>query len=217
MWSSLQCSQILALNNLVMVPPEGYPVQPGLVCKLQHSIYGLKQASRQWNVELTARLTDFGFKQSGHDHCLFTKDVDGDMLALLVYVDDILVTTTSMQHIQSVKHYIHSLFTIKDLDDARYFLRLEIGRNSEGIFVVQSKYIHDIVQDTGLVAAKFVSTPFPLGLKLSEDGGALLPDPDRFRTLVGRLLYLAFTRPDFLIWFSSLVSTSLAHVTSIGK
>ncbi|KAL2227763.1 UNVERIFIED_CONTAM: Retrovirus-related Pol polyprotein from transposon RE2 [Sesamum indicum] len=183
-------------EDLYMVPPEGYRVQPGLVCKLLRSIYGLKQASRQWNVELTAKLTEFGFKQSGHDHCLFTKDVDGDLLALLVYVDDILVTSASLQHIQSVKNYLHSLFTIKDLGEARYFLGLEIGRNSEGIFVAQSKYIHDIVRDTGLMAAKSVSTPFPSGLKLSEDGGALLPDPDRFRRLVGRLLYLAFTRPD---------------------
>ncbi|KAL2228641.1 UNVERIFIED_CONTAM: Retrovirus-related Pol polyprotein from transposon RE2 [Sesamum indicum] len=183
-------------EDLYMMPPEGYKVESGVVCKLERSIYGLKQASRQWNVELTAKLKDFGFRQSGHDHCLFTKGTHDDFLALLVYVDDMLVMASSLASIESVKQYLHSLFTIKDLGDARYFLGLEIGRNSDGIFVAQSKYIQDIVRDTGLTSAKSVSTPLPLGLKLSADAGALFPDPDRFRRLVGRLLYLGFTRPD---------------------
>ncbi|KAL0300227.1 UNVERIFIED_CONTAM: Retrovirus-related Pol polyprotein from transposon RE2 [Sesamum angustifolium] len=61
-------------EDLYMTPPEGYSVEPGLVCKLESSIYRLKQASRQWNAELMLKLTDFGFQQSTHDHCLFTKD-----------------------------------------------------------------------------------------------------------------------------------------------
>ncbi|KAL0291233.1 UNVERIFIED_CONTAM: hypothetical protein Sangu_2541600 [Sesamum angustifolium] len=82
-------------------------------------------------------------------------------MALLVYVDDILVTRPSMDEIQSVKDYMHALFTIKDINDARYFLRLEIARNSTGIFVAQTKYVVDIIRDTGLANAKSVSTPSP--------------------------------------------------------
>ncbi|KAL0423328.1 UNVERIFIED_CONTAM: Retrovirus-related Pol polyprotein from transposon RE1 [Sesamum radiatum] len=132
-------------EDLYMTPLEGYSVEPGLVCKLERSIYRLKQASRQWNVELMLKLTDFGFQQSAHDHCLFTKDASDGFMELLVYVDDILVTTSSMVLIQAVKDYLHSLFTIKDLGHARFFLGLEIARNSDGLYIAQTKYVQDIV------------------------------------------------------------------------
>ncbi|KAL0313120.1 UNVERIFIED_CONTAM: Retrovirus-related Pol polyprotein from transposon RE1 [Sesamum radiatum] len=93
-------------EELYMTPPEGYGTQLGLVCKLESSIYGLKQASRQWNVELTLKLTDFGFVQSAHDHCLFTKRLPKGILALLVYVDDILVTAPTLEAIKSMKNSV---------------------------------------------------------------------------------------------------------------
>ncbi|KAL0303021.1 UNVERIFIED_CONTAM: Retrovirus-related Pol polyprotein from transposon RE1 [Sesamum radiatum] len=179
-----------------MVPPEGYSVALGMVCKLERSLYGLKQASRQWNVELTLKLIDYGFLQSAYDHCLFIKHTTGGLIALMVYVDDILVTGPCVDDIQGVKAYLHGLFTIKDLGDARYFLGLEVARNCDGIYLAQTKYILDIVKDTGLTHAKNKSTPLPLGLKLKADFGALLVNPDSYRRLIGRMLYLAFTRPD---------------------
>ncbi|KAL0303759.1 UNVERIFIED_CONTAM: Retrovirus-related Pol polyprotein from transposon RE2 [Sesamum radiatum] len=94
------------------------------------------------------------------------------------------------------KDYLHSFFTIKDLGDARYFLGLEIARNSMGVYVAQTKYILDIIKDTGMRNAKVVSTPLLLGLKLSMDSGALLPTLNQYRRLIGRLLYLGFTQPD---------------------
>ncbi|KAK4394489.1 Retrovirus-related Pol polyprotein from transposon RE2 [Sesamum angolense] len=117
-------------------------------------------------------------------------------MVLLVYIDDILVTTPCLDDIQSVNDYLHSLFTIKDLGDTRYFLGLEIAWNSDGIYVAQSKYIQDIIHDIGFTDAKCTSTPYPLGLKLSENYGALLPNPEQYRRLIGRLLHLGFTRPD---------------------
>ncbi|KAL0397063.1 UNVERIFIED_CONTAM: Retrovirus-related Pol polyprotein from transposon TNT 1-94 [Sesamum calycinum] len=168
-------------EDLYMTPPEGYTITPGLVCKLARSIYGLKQASRQWNAELTLKLLDFGFKQSAHDHCMFTKNTSTGFIALLVYVDDILLTAPTLGLIQSVKDYLHSLFTIKDLGEARYFLGLEIARSSDGLYVAQNKYVQDIIRDIGLQNAKSTSTPFSLGLKLSENCGALLTDPEKYR------------------------------------
>ncbi|KAL0283336.1 UNVERIFIED_CONTAM: Retrovirus-related Pol polyprotein from transposon RE2 [Sesamum angustifolium] len=86
-------------EEVYMVPPEGYTCAiPGRFCRLKRSLYGLKQASRQWNIELTTKLQD------------------------LVYVDDIILTGNSEDEIASVKSYLHSLFTIKDLGFAKYFL-----------------------------------------------------------------------------------------------
>ncbi|KAL0416583.1 UNVERIFIED_CONTAM: Retrovirus-related Pol polyprotein from transposon RE1 [Sesamum latifolium] len=98
-------------------PPEGYAkAQPGQVCRLRRSLYGLKQASRQWNLELTSKLLDFGFLQSPHDNCLFLKGSGADFIALLVYVDDIILIGASECHLTAVKDYLDRFFTIKDLE-----------------------------------------------------------------------------------------------------
>ncbi|KAL0454835.1 UNVERIFIED_CONTAM: Retrovirus-related Pol polyprotein from transposon RE1 [Sesamum latifolium] len=144
-WSILQ----LDVNNaflhghldeeVYMVPPEGYTkADAGLVCRLKRSLYGLKQASRQWNIKFTSKLEAFGFKQSSHDHCLFTMRTDSYFLVLIVYVDDVLLTED----------------------------------------------------------AKPAATPLPAGVKLDASSGSVLASPDRYRRLIGRLLYLGFSRPD---------------------
>ncbi|KAL0411950.1 UNVERIFIED_CONTAM: Retrovirus-related Pol polyprotein from transposon RE2 [Sesamum latifolium] len=179
-----------------MDPPEGYVVESGIVCKLERSIYGLKQALRQWNLEFTRKLEAYGFIQSPNDHCWFARSSDTGNLFLLVYVDDILITGTSLSEIEDVKTYLHDLFTVKDIGDARYFLGLEIARAAARMYLAQTKYTLDIIKDTGLLRSKAVSTPFPPGLKLTTNCGAQLQHPDAYRRLVGRLLYLGFTRPD---------------------
>ncbi|KAL0400115.1 UNVERIFIED_CONTAM: Retrovirus-related Pol polyprotein from transposon RE1 [Sesamum radiatum] len=119
-----------------------------------------------------------------------------DFVALLVYVDDVLLTSPSCELIIEVKTYLDSLFTIKDLGLARYFLGLQITRSTFGTSLNQAKYIQDILLDTGLSAAKATTTPFPQSMKLSVVGGVVLSDPEPYRHLVGRLMYLGFTRPD---------------------
>jgi len=92
-------------------PPEGYTkASPGQVCKLQRSLYGLKQASRQWNLELTKFLLSKGFLQSKHDHSLFSKLHGGKQVFILIYVDDLLVTGDDLEGIAQIKQDLHSAF-----------------------------------------------------------------------------------------------------------
>ncbi|KAK6124979.1 hypothetical protein DH2020_041253 [Rehmannia glutinosa] len=180
-----------------MTPPEGYSLaEPGQVCHLKKSLYGLKQASRQWNAEFCAKLIAFGFSQSPNDHCLFTKSTASSFMALIIYVDDVLVTGSNPSDIDELKSYLHKMFTIKDLGHAKYFLGLEIARSTSGTYVHQRKYILDILSDVGLLECKPASTPFPQGLKLTGRQGTPLPDSNVYRRLVGRLLYLNMSRPD---------------------
>ncbi|KAL0417014.1 UNVERIFIED_CONTAM: Retrovirus-related Pol polyprotein from transposon RE2 [Sesamum latifolium] len=94
------------------------------------------------------------------------------------------------------KCYLDNLFTIKDLGTVKYFLGLEIARSSEGLILTQSKYIQDILTDLGLHNAKTTVTPFPAGIKFTAQTDNTLPHPAVYRRLIGRLLYLNFTRPD---------------------
>ena len=82
-------------EEVVMLPPKGYvAAQPGQVYRLHRSLYGLCQASRQWNSKLCFKLTSYGFTQSSHDHCLFVQQSSSAFLALVVYVEDLLITGT---------------------------------------------------------------------------------------------------------------------------
>ncbi|KAL0395091.1 UNVERIFIED_CONTAM: Retrovirus-related Pol polyprotein from transposon TNT 1-94 [Sesamum latifolium] len=116
-------------EDIYMEPPEGYEILSGHVCKLTKSLYGLTQASRQWNQKFSAKMQEFGFVHSKNDYCLFTKEVTGGQITLFVYVD-ILVATLSGSYIQEVKQYLHDLFTIKDLGTAKFFLGIELARPS---------------------------------------------------------------------------------------
>ncbi|KAL0303360.1 UNVERIFIED_CONTAM: Retrovirus-related Pol polyprotein from transposon RE2 [Sesamum radiatum] len=104
--------------------------------------------------------------------------------------------SASLIHLNEVKHYLDSLFTIKDLAFAKYFLGLELARSPQGTCITQSKYLRDIITDCGLEDARSVSMPLPRGIKFDVESRPLLSSPDRYRRLVGRLLYLGFSRPD---------------------
>ncbi|KAL0374241.1 UNVERIFIED_CONTAM: Retrovirus-related Pol polyprotein from transposon RE1 [Sesamum radiatum] len=110
-----------------------------------------------------------------------------------VYVDDVLLTSSSEAQIADVKRSLDAAFTIKDLGPTKYFLGLEIDRTGAG---TQHKFICDIISDTGLLSAKPALTPLPARVKLSAFDSTELADPEPYRWLVGRLLYLSFTRPD---------------------
>ncbi|XP_048493123.1 uncharacterized mitochondrial protein AtMg00810-like [Beta vulgaris subsp. vulgaris] len=180
-----------------MSPPAGYDkAKPGEVCRLKRSLYGLRQASRQWNKELSKFLKSLQFVQSKQDYSLFTRTQNGEFLVLLVYVDDILITGTSLSQIEEVKRSLDSAFTIKDLGNLTYFLGIEVLRTDNGIFLSQKKYIKDILSDAGMLDCFTAPAPLSCGLKLSTEVGDPLTEPDVFRSLVGRLLYLGITRPD---------------------
>jgi len=115
---------------------------------------------------------------------------------ILVYVDDLLITGDNSKTIVQINALLHEALTIKDLGLARYFLGIEIARSSSGTLLNQRKYILDILFDAGLTAAKPAQFPMAKGFKLSIEEGTLLPNPEAYRRIVGRLLYLTLTRPD---------------------
>jgi len=169
-------------EELYITPPEGYRKAQGKVCKLNKSLYGLKQASRQWNKEFTQFLAKIGFSQSKHDYSLFTKGTmsSGSFLAIIVYVDDILITGQDDHSITELKKQFHQTFTVKDLGHMRYFLGIEVSRTAAGTTLHQRKYILDILQDLGLSGCKTTPFPLPMNLKLSTDAGQLLPNPETY-------------------------------------
>ncbi|CAM8999551.1 unnamed protein product [Rhodiola kirilowii] len=180
------------------LPPGYFKVEKaqGKVCKLLKSLYGLKQAPRQWYARFSDALISFGFTQSPNDHSLFTYNKEGIFLALLVYVDDVILTGTSSELIQKVKAFIHDLFKIKDLGQLRYFLGFEVSRSGDGLFLNQRKYALELLSEAGLLACKPSVIPMDTNHKLGLSTAPVLDDPMPYRRLVGQLIYLTNTRPD---------------------
>lgn len=88
------------------------------------------------------------------------------------------------------------MFEIKDLGMLRYFLGMEIARNRSGIYVSQRKYVLDLLKETGLLGCKPVDTPADPNIKLGNQSISTPVDMGRYQRLVGKLIYLAHTRPD---------------------
>ena len=117
---------------------------------------------------------------------------------VLIYVDDIIVASSTRDATSALLQDLNKEFALKDLGDLDYFLGIEVSWINNGIVLSQSKYSNDILRRTGMINCKLASTPMSTTEKLSVyDGTPLGPeDATRYRSVVGALQYLTLTRPD---------------------
>ena len=140
--------------------PLGYSRQgEGLVCKLHKSIYGLRQASRQWFFKFSSALIANGFTQSKSDYSLFTFGSGANLVILLVYVDDIILASPSSTKLSQVQQLLQTLFKLKVLGDLKFFLGLELARSPQGICLSQRKYALSILEETGFLDCRPIALP----------------------------------------------------------
>lgn len=159
----------------------------------------------------TRHLLAAGFTQSKHDHSSFTKQYDSGILAILVYVDDILVVSDSLHDISNLKASLDFAFTTKDLGEICFFLGPEICSTKSGFHINQCKFALDILDEAGHIGAKPLSLPFPLNIHPDNTSGTLFSDPTLYRRTVGRLLYLASTMLDLSFYIQQL-SQFVSHL-----
>ncbi len=187
-------------EEIYMIPPEGVNVEPGKVCRLVKSLYGLRQAPRAWHIKLKQQLTTLGFTSSQGDPAFFVHRAEDSVIYMIVYVDDILVAARSAASIDNFKTAFMNCFDAREMGDANYFLGMEIVRDRKlrTIKLSQSKYATELLEKHGMADAKVKSTPSSTSLKLCRKGDKL-PDAmsSDYRETIGALLYLAVcTRPD---------------------
>ena len=121
---------------------------------------------------------------------------EGKISILIVYVDDIILTSDDHVEQERLKRVLASDFEIKDLGGLKYFLGMEFSRSKRGIFVSQRKYVLDLLSETGLLGCKAAETPIEHNLKLQPAKPEEVKKKEQFQRLVGRLIYLSHTRPD---------------------
>nr|XP_011463578.1 PREDICTED: uncharacterized protein LOC105351305 [Fragaria vesca subsp. vesca] len=143
------------------------------VCRLHKSLYGLKQASRQWFIKLSMALKAAGFTQSWSDYSLFVKAHSGKLTVLLVYIDDVILAGNNLEEIIATKLFLSHRFKLKDLGELKYFLGIEVARSRRGIALCQRKYALEVLEDTGFLDAKPSSFPVNQNISLTQEGGEL--------------------------------------------
>ena len=182
-------------EEIYLKPPPGSNVG-NLVYRLRKSLYGLKQSARVWNQTLHETLEVYGCKQNSTDNCLYSWKEGDNVCYLLVHVDDILVAGNDETAMKNMMNFIGKRFDITNLGGARQYLGIDIQKDDGGRFMIsQGKYIDEIVNEAGLKDAKV--SKFPLDTGYSKLMGSLLPSNEKYRKLIGMLLYLTTnTRPD---------------------
>ena len=183
-----------------MRQPPGYEnkCMSKFVCKLDKSLYGLKQAPRAWYSRLSTKLCSLGFVMSKSDTSLFVYNKSQVTIYMLIYVDDIIVASSSQRATDALLKDLSADFALKDLGDLHYFLGIEVQKTSAGIVLNQAKYAADVLRRVGMKDCKSFPTPLSSSEPISAKGGEPLgpDDSTNYRSIVGALQYLTLTRPD---------------------
>jgi hypothetical protein len=174
------------------------PAHPDLVCRLHNSLYGLKQAPQAWYSRFATFLTTLGFLEAKSDTSLFIFRRGSDIIYLLLYVDDIILTASSTELLRRTISALQCLFAMKYLGPIHHFLGITVERRSDGLFLHQHTYMLDIIKHAVMADCKPCTTPVDLQAKLAGDSGPPVEDASQFWSIAGALQYLTFTRPDIV-------------------
>jgi transposase InsO family protein len=203
--------------EIFMEQPEGF-VKKGengekLVCKLNRSLYGLKQSGRNWNKLLHEHLETNRFEQSYVDNCVYTRD--GGNVIVIIWVDDIMIAAKDESLLQEVKDMFKQRFKMKDLGPLSWFLGIEFERKESCFEMNQKKYLEKLLQKFDMKDCKPRATPCDIGVnKMKSEDSKELTDPELYRSMVGSLIYaMTSTRPD-ICYVVTLLSQYMSKPTN---
>ncbi|KAM1221734.1 hypothetical protein ACFX2J_009352 [Malus domestica] len=185
-------------EEIYMKQPEGFVDSGGkeLVCKLRKSIYGLKQASRQWYLRFDEVMQSHGFVENSEDKCIYFKSSGRHFTILVLYVDDILIASTNLTLLHETKLILSDNFEMKDMGEASYVLGIEITRDKKrGLLGISQKgYIDKILKRFNMTCSG-CDVPVTKGDKLSKlqspktEAEKLEMNDKPYASVVGSLMY----------------------------
>ncbi|WVZ75915.1 hypothetical protein U9M48_023933 [Paspalum notatum var. saurae] len=194
-------------EDMYMTQPEGFvdPKNAGNICKFQKSIYGLKQASRSWNLHFDEVIKEFGFIKNEEEPCLYKKASGSALVFLVLYVDDILLIGNDIPMLESVKASMKIRFSMKNLGEAAYILGIKIyrDRSRKLIGLSQNTYIDKVLKRFNMHESKKGFLPLSPGTNLSKTQCPMTQDErDRmsmvpYASAIGSIMYaMICTHPD---------------------
>jgi hypothetical protein len=195
-----------------------------LVGKLVKSLYGLRQAARNWYTTIRRWFTEYGLKPSAADPCVFIKrEGAGDILVVVLYVDDMMIACNSIKMVAGFKQAIGKRFDVKDLGDLKWILGMEVVRDRQRriLSINQKIYVQKMLERFGMAECHGVRTPADRVIpRLSEDDKPI--DSRKYQSMVGSILYaVVVTRPDMAFIAQNLgrnlQKTGEEHITACKR
>ena len=210
-------------QRVYMRQPEGYDDGTGRVCMLVKTLYGLKQAGREWNQEFDSKLRRRGYVRLRSDPCVYIWCVDEDFVIITVWVDDLLLFATTIELRDKARADIEREWEVTDLGEPSKIVGIEINQTQDFISISQIRYIESILRKEGMERCNSVSTPL-------DPNVPLVPNPEgnegsrsnSYARLLGQLQFVAnATRPDICYAVNRLAAytanPSLQHTTALKR
>ena len=210
-------------ENIYMEQPEGFNDGTGKICHLIKTLYGLKQSGREWNKALDIKLIEFGFSRLTSDPCVYIKWEGDEISIITVWVDDLLLFSSSDELMIKTKNYIKSVWEVTDIGEPNKIVGIEITINENSISISQQKYVENILRQEHMIDANPVGTPLDPNIQIG-------PNPDgnqgnrsnSYARLLGELQWVAnVTRPDITYAINKLATytanPSLQHVGALKR
>jgi len=191
-------------EDVYMKQPDGFVSDeyPNKVLKLKKSLYGLKQSGREWNVKLDSVLTKLGFVPCVSEPCVYTRNGQGNFNIIAIYVDDLLIASSTKEDLLDIKASIANEFDVVDGGQLNHFLGIEVDREGEtgNISIGHKQYVEQMLHAWGMSTCKPVATPLEAGHQVKcDDPNCETVNEKSYQSLIGSLMYLAITtRPDIL-------------------
>ena len=127
------------------------------------------------------------------NHSIFIRHTRSDLVILIVYVDEILLTESDSIGLVETKEYPSHHFVTKNIGKLKYFLGIEVEHKKYSVLLSQKKYALDLLEETGLLGCKPSSTPMEANMDLWFDRNHILDDSGRYKKLIENLIYLTVT------------------------
>lgn len=172
------------------------------ICKLNRSIYGLKQAGRSWNIRFDETMKEMNFRRLNSDSCVYVSK--NGKIIIILYVDDILIFGEELEEVRWVKNELSKHFKMKDLNEVSNFLGLDIHFDAAvgRMTLSQESYIDKVLRRFSMSDCNPVSIPMDPNIKWKKSGNRT---KEPFKELLGCLQYLALiSRPDITVSVSIL-------------
>lgn len=179
-------------DYVYMKVPQGLEEKGEKICRLEKSLYGLRQAPKQWNKKFIEIMKEIGFEQIKNELCVL-KNKDASII-LAIYVDDGLIIGKEKAEILKFLKKLNKLLEIKIYEDPKTYLGMEIKKNEYGIWLIQDEYTKNILEKYNMKNCKPATTPCT-----TDDVREVSERETKFpyREAIGSLLYLSTrTRPD---------------------
>lgn len=215
---------------IYMKQPENYDDGTGKVCKLSKSLYGLKQASRNWNIKLNDVLQRAGFVRCKSDACIYVRRANKSMVVVAVYVDDLLIFHNDTAWKDQLKSTLTKNFKMKDLGNASNILgiRIDYDQRNGVIKLDQRKYTEAILRRFKMFDCDPVKLPKDPSQRLTNEMSPKSDDEIQrmknvpYQEAVGSVLYLQqCTRPDISFGIAIVSqfnqNPGVAHWTAVNR